>query len=68
MREFLEKEWVEGLIERDALKLAVRTLLEVGLVGYYLLPISGTSRPCFWPYRFSIMIQVLCLDVFLQLT
>ena len=29
MREFLEKEWVEGLAERDAVKLTVKTLLEV---------------------------------------
>ena len=29
MREFLEKEWEEGLDERNALKLTVKTLLEV---------------------------------------
>ena len=29
MREFLEKEWEEGLDERSALKLTVKTLLEV---------------------------------------
>ena len=29
MREFLEKEWTEGLAEADALKLTVKTLLEV---------------------------------------
>jgi 20S proteasome alpha/beta subunit len=29
MREFLEKEWTEGLDERAALKLTVKTLLEV---------------------------------------
>ena len=29
MREFLEKEWAEGLAERDALKLTVKALLEV---------------------------------------
>ena len=29
MREFLEKEWTEGLSDADALKLNVKTLLEV---------------------------------------
>jgi 20S proteasome subunit alpha 4 len=29
MREFLEKEWTEGLTEADALKLTVKALLEV---------------------------------------
>jgi 20S proteasome alpha/beta subunit len=28
MKEYLEKEWTEGLVERDALKLTVKTLLE----------------------------------------
>lgn len=29
MKEFLEKEWVEGLTEGDSLKLTVKALLEV---------------------------------------
>jgi len=45
MREFLEKEWTEGLAEADALKLTVKTLLEVWS------HVLTTKRPLSEPFR-----------------
>ena len=40
MREFLEKEWTEGLSEADATKLTVKTLLEVVDAGVQNMEIA----------------------------
>lgn len=40
MQEYLEKHWTEGLLEDEAIKLTVKTLLEVHGYWYYIVSVS----------------------------